>query len=212
MAYSIQVGAFSDIENAVRLTASLENKGLNAYYFAHRRRIYKVRFGDFLTREIAQEKAETLRGMGIIEDYYIVPPSDHVAARKKKYGSSFLRERIVKTAQGYIGIPYKWGGASSKHGFDCSGLAMAVYQLNGLNLPRSSKEQYRAGTPVKRGHLSKGDLIFFDTARGSGVSHVGIYVGDDTFIHAPGKGKRIRLDSLSEKYFELRYVGGRTYL
>ena len=212
MAYSIQVGAFSNIDNAIRLSESLENQGLNAYYFVHQKGLYKVRFGDFSTREMARDKAETLRATGTIEEYYIVPPSDRAASRKKKYGSSSLRERIVKTAQGYIGLLYKWGGASLKHGFDCSGLAMAVYQLNGLNLPRSSKEQYRAGTPVKRSRLSEGDLIFFDTAKGRGISHVGIYVGDDSFIHAPGRGKKIRLDSLSEKYFELRYVGARTYL
>ena len=212
MAYSIQVGAFSNINNAIRLTESLENQGLNPYYFVHRKELYKVRFGDFPTRQMALDKAETLRATGIIDDYYIVPPSDRVASRKKKYESSSLRERIVRTARGYIGVPYKWGGASLKHGFDCSGLAMAVYQLNGLNLPRSSKQQYRAGTPVKRSRLSKGDLIFFDTAKGRGVSHVGIYVDDDSFIHAPGRGKRIRLDSLSGKYFELRYVGARTYL
>ncbi|GAJ19868.1 unnamed protein product, partial [marine sediment metagenome] len=109
-------------------------------------------------------------------------------------------------------FPYQWGGSSVDDGFDCSGLAMAVYQLNGLNLPRSSKEQYRAGIPIKQSQLKKGDLIFFATSRGKKVSHVGIYTGDNKFIHAPRKGKRIRTDSLSNRYFEARYAGAKTYL
>jgi len=89
---------------------------------------------------------------------------------------------------------------------------MTAYHLNGLNLPRSSKGQYSTGTPVKRSWLLRGDLVFFAVSKGRKVSHVGIYTGNDQFIHAPGKGKRVRIDSLSSKYFKTRYVGARTYL
>jgi cell wall-associated NlpC family hydrolase len=89
---------------------------------------------------------------------------------------------------------------------------MTAYHLNGLNLPRSSKGQYRAGVPIKRNQLLGGDLVFFAISKGRKVSHVGIYAGDDTFIHAPGRGKRVRIDSLSNRYFKSRYVGARTYL
>jgi cell wall-associated NlpC family hydrolase len=89
---------------------------------------------------------------------------------------------------------------------------MVVYQLNGLNLPRSSKEQYRIGMPIRRSQLSQGDLVFFATSGGRRVSHVGIYVGNGRFIHAPSRGKRIRTERLTKKYFKNRYVGARTYL
>jgi cell wall-associated NlpC family hydrolase len=125
---------------------------------------------------------------------------------------TYLRNEIVTTAQTFIGVPYRWGGVSPEHGFDCSGLSMAVYHLNGLNLPRSSEAQWEAGSPVNRSRLSKGDLVFFATSGRGKISHVGIYVGENTFIHAPGRNKRIRLDSLSKRYFRRRYVGARTYL
>jgi len=89
---------------------------------------------------------------------------------------------------------------------------MTAYHLNGLNLPRSSKEQYKAGVPVKGSQLLRGDLVFFASSRGQNVSHVGIYAGDNTFIHAPGRGKKVRIDLLSNRYFKSRYVGARTYL
>jgi cell wall-associated NlpC family hydrolase len=84
--------------------------------------------------------------------------------------------------------------------------------MNGLNLPRTSGEQFEAGTPVKRNELAKGDLVFFTISRGEKVTHVGVYAGDGSFIHAPGKGQTIRTDSLSDTYYEKRYIGARTYL
>jgi cell wall-associated NlpC family hydrolase len=84
--------------------------------------------------------------------------------------------------------------------------------LNGLNLPRSSRDQYTIGAPVERTELAKGDLVFFATKGLGKISHVGVYAGDDRFIHAPGKGKTIRVDSLSDRYYYGRYVGARKYL
>jgi len=212
MGYSIQIGAFSNLHNAIRLTECLESDGLNAYYFVHKTGLYKVRFGDFPSKETARRKAEDILATGIIDGYYIVSPDDYALGEERKYGRRDLRDRIVETARSYIGLPYRWGGSSSDGGFDCSGLAMAVYQLNGLNLPRSSEQQYRAGIFVKRSQLLQGDLVFFATSRGRKVSHVGIYAGNNKFIHAPGRGKRIRADSLSKRYFQTRYAGARTYL
>jgi hypothetical protein len=210
--YSIQVGAFSNLNNAVQLNESLKSHGISAYYFIHETRLYKVRFGDFALKETARRKAESLQASGVIDEYYIVNPDDYAAVKQRKYGREYLRGEIVKTAKSFIGLPYRWGGSSSDYGFDCSGLSMTAYHLNGLNLPRSSKEQYRAGVPVKRSQLLRGDLVFFAISKGKKISHVGIYAGDDTFIHAPGRGKRVRVDSLSNRYFKSRYVGARTYL
>jgi hypothetical protein len=212
MGYSIQIGAFSNPDNAIRLTKILEGNELSAYYFVHKTGIYKVRFGDFPSKEAARRKAESVRAAGIIDEYYIVSPHDYAAAKQRKYGRSYLRNEIVETARRFIGLPYQWGGFSPDDGFDCSGLTMVVYRINGLNLPRMSKEQYRAGIPIKKGQLKSGDLVFFTTSGGKRVSHVGIYTGDNKFIHAPGKGRKICAASLSTRYFKTRYVGARTYL
>jgi hypothetical protein len=213
LGYSIQVGAFANLDNAVRLSKALEQSGLDAYYFVHKTGLYKVRFGNFPTKKAAREKAEAVRATGIIDAYYLVSPEDYAVARQKKRGGRhYLRNEIVGTAKKFIGVPYRWGGSSRREGFDCSGLTMVVYQLNGLNLPRSSREQYRVGTPIEKSQLSQGDLVFFATSGGRRVSHVGIYVGNDRFIHAPRRGKKIRTEHLTKKYFRNRYVGARTYL
>ena len=212
MRYSIQVGAFTNVDNAVRLTESLEKQGMTAYYFHHKSGLFKVRFGDYPTREAARVKAEALVQAGVFSEYYIVSPEDYALARVRLYGEATVRNEIVETAEGFIGLPYQWGGSSAEEGFDCSGLTMTVYQLNGLNLPRSSRDQYSIGAPVERTELAKGDLVFFATKGREKISHVGVYAGDDRFIHAPGKGKTIRVDSLSDRYYVARYVGARKYL
>jgi cell wall-associated NlpC family hydrolase len=212
MGYTIQVGAFSNVENAARLTDLLRDRGLEAMYYVARAGLYKVRFGNFPSKMIAREKAEGLKSSGVINEYYIVSPDEYTIAKQKTHGDMYIREELVKTAQSFVDIPYLWGGSSSDAGFDCSGLAMTVYQYNGLNLPRSSKEQYEAGTPVDQDSLLKGDLVFFATASKDKISHVGIYAGEGRFIHAPGGGKKVRVDSMSKSYYKNRYVGGRAYL
>jgi cell wall-associated NlpC family hydrolase len=212
MGYTIQVGAFANINNAVRLTEKLQNRGLNAYHFLHQSGLYKVRFGNYQTKASALSRAHELQKNGIIDTFYIVTPEDYAAAGNRRYVESETRNNIVKTAKGYIGIPYRWGGDSPGTGFDCSGFTMVVYRLNGLNLPRSSSGQWRAGKSVRRSQLSKGDLVFFATSGGKKVSHVGIYLGGDKFLHAPGKGRRIKASSLADNYFQKRFVGARSYL
>lgn len=212
MGYTVQVGAFSRVQNAARMTELLRDRGVEATYFVAGTGLYKVRFGNFPLKAEAAEKAESLKSAGVIDGYYIVSPDEYAVAKRQKYGNQYLREEIVKTARSFVGVPYLWGGSSPDAGFDCSGLTMTVYQLNGLDLPRSSREQHDTGIPVERDHLSKGDLVFFATSGGDKVSHVGVYAGEGRFIHAPGRDKTIRVDSLSGSYFRKRYVGGRTYL
>lgn len=210
--FSIQVGAFSNIDNAVRLTESLQQHGINAYHFLHSSGLYKVRFANYKTRAAARERAEDLQREGIIEAYYIVDPQDSAAAKDQRDGNEELRKAIVATASRYVGVPYRWGGESARTGFDCSGLTMVVYRINGLDLPRSSRQQWKAGISINRRQLRKGDLVFFATGGGSKVSHVGIYTGGNKFLHAPGRGRRIQTSSLSSKYYKARYVGARSYL
>jgi cell wall-associated NlpC family hydrolase len=212
MGYAIQVGAFSNLTYAVRLSESLQDQGLDAYYFVHSAGLYKVRFGNMLSKEMAQAKAKSLQAAGIIDAYYIVGPENYPSAEPPGSDKKALRDKIVGSAKRYLGVPYRWGGSSPESGFDCSGLTMAVYQLNGLNLPRSSSAQWRAGSQVDRSQLSKADLVFFATSGGSRISHVGIYVGDGRFIHAPGRGKKICITSFSNLYFKDHFLGARTYL
>jgi len=213
LGYSVQVGAFANLDNAVRLSEALESYGLDAYYFVHETGLYKVRFGDFPTKEAARRQAEHARAAGIIDEYWIVSPADYAVRKQRKYGGRIdLRSEIVGTAKRFIGTPYRWGGTSPAEGFDCSGLTMVVYQLNGLKLPRSSRQQYRAGIPIDRNELLQGDLVFFATSGGRRISHVGIYVGKGRFIHAPGRGKKIRSSLLTRRYYKSRYMGARTYL
>jgi len=212
LGYAIQAGAFANVGNAVRLTRSLNRRGLKAYYFLYSSGLYKVRFGDYRTRQAAEKRAKSLVRARIIDEYYIVSPEEYAFAKQKKYGKQFLRDEIAATARRFLGIPYSWGGSSPHKGFDCSGLTMTVYKLNGLNLPHSSRGQYKIGTPINKSRLRKGDLIFFATKRRRRVTHVGIYIGNDRFIHAPGSNKHVRTDSLSNSYFRENYIGARTYL
>ena len=181
MRYTIQVGAFSNIENAVRLTEFLQQQGLDAYHFLHSSGLYKVRFENFRTKEAARSRALDLQRRGIIDDFYIVEPDAYAA--NSRGGEARLREEIVRTASQYVGVPYRWGGESPRTGFDCSGLTMVVYRLNGLDLPRSSTQQWKVGRRIDRSRLQKGDLVFFATSGGGSVSHVGIYTGRNKFLH-----------------------------
>jgi cell wall-associated NlpC family hydrolase len=209
--YVVQVGAFSVQANAVRLTEALSSAGLDAFAFPSGEGLFRVRFGDFPTLESAASEAARARQAGLIDDYFIVRPEDHPIARPG-LGGGALRDKLVATAASLIGTGYAWGGTTSREGFDCSGLVRAVYQLNGLSLPRSAAEQYRAGMAVPEGGLSKGDLVFFSGPTGAPLSHVGIYTGNGMFIHAPGTGKMVREDPLDSAYFKARYSGARAYL
>ena len=206
--FTIQVGAFSTGGRAARYADRMQSAGLDAYYFVDTDGLYKVRFERFDTKAAARNRAMALRSEGLITDFFIIRPGP---AGKRTEIHERLRESLVETAQRFIGIPYRWGGASAGSGFDCSGLTMTVYRLNGLELPRNAFSQYRAGTPVARDALMPGDLVFFATGRTNRISHVGVFIGRGRFIHAPGRGKRIRTASLANGYFNPRYRGGRRY-
>jgi cell wall-associated NlpC family hydrolase len=212
MGFTIQTGAFSRVENAARMTEALRLQGLDAYYFVSSSGLFKVRFGNFTAKAAARQRAEALRAAGVITEFYIVSPEEYAVARRTSLGDDYLREQLIKTAGEFIGVPYLWGGTAPENGFDCSGLVMAVYQLNGLALPRTSRDQFEAGLPVERDRLQKGDLVFFANGKREPISHVGIYIGNGRFIHAPGRGKNIRVDSLASRFYTNRYMGSRTYL
>jgi cell wall-associated NlpC family hydrolase len=117
-------------------------------------------------------------------------------------------DKVVSEALKYLGTPYVWAGASPTGGFDCSGLAMYVYGKLGVTLPHYSRYQASYGTAVSKDQLLPGDLVFFSTYRRD-ASHVGIYVGDDKFVHAATRGGQVQVDSLTEAYYAHRYIGAR---
>ncbi len=206
--FTIQVGAFSTPERAARYEQVMEAHGLDAYYFIDTDGLCKVRFERFATKAVARQRANALQARGVIDAFYIVQPGlDHGRDPLK----ARLRQNLVNTARRFIGTPYRWGGESARDGFDCSGLTMTVYRLNGLELPRNSRAQFDAGSAISKNDLQVGDLVFFATGRRGRVSHVGVYSGRGQFIHAPGRGKRIRTALLSKSYFKSRYMGARRY-
>jgi murein DD-endopeptidase len=104
-----------------------------------------------------------------------------------------------------IGTPYRYGGTSPR-GFDCSGLVYYAYRKAGIHSPRTTTEQYRQSKRVPVSHLQPGDLIFFTISQGK-LSHVGIYAGDDRFIHAPSSGKSVAYATLHDPYWRGRLIG-----
>jgi cell wall-associated NlpC family hydrolase len=112
-------------------------------------------------------------------------------------------------ALSHIGVPYRYGGTSPAIGFDCSGLVHYVYHRGaGLALPRNTQALSAVGVPVMEGALEPGDLVFFDTRR-KPYSHVGIYLGDQRFIHAPTTGGYVELVDMRERYWQSRFNGAR---
>lgn len=118
-------------------------------------------------------------------------------------------ESLIKTASAQLGKRYSFGGESPRQGFDCSGLSSYVYSKNGMDLPRSSREQYSQGAPVERDKLRKGDLVFFGR---KGVNHVGIYLDDGKFIHAASSGGAVKVGDLDDPLWNKLYAGARRVL
>jgi cell wall-associated NlpC family hydrolase len=216
LGYTLQAGAFAKVENAARFAEALQAQGLEAAYYASGDGLYRVRFGDFATKEKARARGEGLKSTGVIEAFWVVAPDGSAPAgsgpiRLRPTDERGLRASLVESARGYLGVPYLFGGTTER-GFDCSGLTGAVYRLNGLCLPRSSQAQFDAGSPVDLEDARAGDLLFFTTVGGGRVSHVGLYLGQGTFIHAPRSGQSIRQDDLSDRYYRKAFLGARSYL
>ena len=112
---------------------------------------------------------------------------------------------VVGIALRYLGVPYRWGGASPS-GFDCSGFLVYVFAKVGVYLPHSSYMQFRLGRFVPRSALQPGDAVFFN-----GASHVGIYIGSGRFVHAPHTGDVVKISSLGDSWYSSTYVGARRY-
>lgn len=140
------------------------------------------------------------------------PLGAYLANRNREYAQSTPAKTttaLASTALTFLGTKYRYGGDTPDTGFDCSGLVTyAAEKSLGLKLPRRSAELAREGTSVKRNDLKKGDLVFFNT-RGRRFSHVGIYLGNHKFVHAPRSGSVVRVESMDIAYWKKRYNGAR---
>jgi cell wall-associated NlpC family hydrolase len=125
-------------------------------------------------------------------------------------GPKSLGFRVAQIALDFLGVKYHWGGMSRETGMDCSGFVKTVYALCGIELPRTSAEQFRQGQAVDLEEMAAGDLVFF--GRNHRVNHVGIYLGEGKFIHAPRARETIRISSLEERSALRRFLGARRLL
>lgn len=125
--------------------------------------------------------------------------------------STSLVSSLIAKAKNFIGLPYRFGGTSPVSGFDCSGFMQYVYKQNGVDLPRTSQAMASSGRSVARGELKAGDMVFFRT-EGSRISHVGMYIGDNQFIHAPRTGRSIEITSLNSGYWSKTFATARRVL
>lgn len=117
-------------------------------------------------------------------------------------------EDVVHEGKRWLGVHYRWGGASKFYGTDCSGFIQSVFRTIGLSLPRTAARQFQRGIYVPESQLRPGDLVFFSTYK-PGPSHVGIYAGKRKFIHASSATGMVKIDSLNDSYFKRRYLVGR---
>ncbi len=150
----------------------------------------------------ADEMGSFLQDKGLINKL-----GEQMSAAGKVVGDT--ASELVVMAMGFLGVPYKRGGNSFEQGLDCSGFVRLMYeQTVGLVLPRRSAEQAAATDPIDKSELQPGDLVFFNTLK-STFSHVGIYVGDNKFIHSPRSGAVVRVEDMRVAYWAQRFDGAR---
>ena len=175
--------------------------------------------------EIFEKSGDWYR-ISVGEERYGWIHSDYVTIREERVSrgspddtqeqpdtSKDVREQIVDYSKKLQGIKYVYGGSTTR-GFDCSGFVNYVFKKFGVTLDRTSRGMGKGGTPVKEADLQSGDLVFFDTNGGlNGINHVGIYIGDNKFIHASSYlNRKVTISSLSDKFYSKTYMCARDYL
>jgi lipoprotein Spr len=118
-----------------------------------------------------------------------------------------IRDKLASAARHFLGLPYRWGGMSER-GMDCSGFAKALFAKLNIELPRTSREQFRSGENVAVENLQAGDLIFF-SSDGMTPNHVGLYIGDNRFVHAERKAGRVIMTDLNQPWYVKHFLGAR---
>jgi cell wall-associated NlpC family hydrolase len=135
--------------------------------------------------------------------------SDSIPAKNISSSKIDTGHKVVRQALAYKGTRYKFGG-STKRGLDCSGLVSRVWtDLKLKKIPRASSALYNSGKPVHLAELRPGDLVFFKNTYKKGISHVGVYAGNNKFVHAAGRHQGVTIAKLSDPYYQLHYAGAR---
>ena len=117
------------------------------------------------------------------------------------------RRRVVESAKRFLGVPYLWGGTTPL-GFDCSGLVQLAFRLNGVDLPRDADQQFQVGCSIGVNDLEPADLLFFSN-KSSGITHVGIFVGDGQFLHSSGRARGVTVTPFIDRFFQSIFVEAR---
>ncbi len=166
--------------------------------------------GQRLLLEAMVEQMEVKKNYTTIISQASMAEEMKTASESKELTDMSLQDRLILFARKMLNIPYRFGG-NTFMGIDCSAYVQKVYGLLNVNLPRTAREQFRVGEPVEREALSMGDLVFFRTYA-SFPSHVGIYLGNNLFIHASSKDKKVTIDSLETPYYFRRFIGAKRLL
>lgn len=150
------------------------------------------------------------RALAIATDFNRLNPANALiasAAAKPAQGEGRIKS-VLNRAMALLGTPYRWGGTSPESGFDCSGLVGYVFRnALGIELPRVSREMAKSGELVPRAELSQGDLVFF--GKSGRVDHVGIYVGEGQFLHAPRTGRDVTVSNMDTGYWSRKFMSAR---
>lgn len=179
--------------------------------------IYKTEITSFYDNATIEavlnfQKVNALAETGIVDSATFIKLNtiinSKIAARASE-SRRLINSKVVEYAGKFLGKPYVWGASSGK-AFDCSGFTVYIMKQFNVNLERTASSQYAGGTKVERNALMAGDLVFFTTYK-KGPSHVGIYIGDNKFIHASSGVNCVTITDLSTKYYRNRYVGARRY-
>jgi len=208
--YAVRFGDFATKEKA-RLVAGrlVADRLIDSYYVASPQEVVFSSPREPGLQKPPQEEIRRPREPKKTESNRVAAPTDKPPTKSNR-GERDMGAIAARTAERFVGIPYRWGGDTVVDGMDCSGFVRAVYNLCGVSIPRNSRDQYRAGESVPKELLKDGDLVFFGAAADK-INHVGIYVGNGRFVHAPRRGEDIRTSSIDESYFEKRFVGARRY-
>jgi hypothetical protein len=152
-----------------------------------------------------------LRAMALAIALAAAVVGPHAPVRAEGADSPLAAELVLR-ALSLLGVNYRFGGSSPDTGLDCSGLVRHVFrEAVGMALPRRADEISKAGEVIDRSQLRPGDLVFFNTLRRA-FSHVGIYIGDGRFVHAPSRGGGVRVEHMDEQYWSKRFNGARRVL
>jgi len=166
---------------------------------------------DDATKE-AVTKFQTANGLdatGVVDKATLLKLNTASAAKADANRGSALGRNVVNYAKEFLGAPYRWGASNGKT-FDCSGYVMYIFKKFDVKLGHGADDQFSIGTKVAKEDLQLGDAVFFTTYK-KGASHVGIYIGNNKFIHASSSGGEVTITDLDSSYYKARYIGARRY-